>query len=467
MKFLLKTPDGKRKILVFFGDAVLMAVTLFVIVLLYDFIRAQNIAKILNRPLRTYVLYLSAVIYLLMFYIFEMYEVQRKYDKLSIFAWILLTSLLSFCFIFGLAKVLRINKVSMIYAFVFFVASAFVLYYWRLAFRVILIKTRHLIKQRVLFVGSDPITSGILSHMKHRDYKVVGLTTEDASDNCRQAADLEVVGTAENLSELIVTYNVNTLITALSQSLPLSVMKQIYKCKFRGVEVYDSAFFYEMLARKVPLGHYLANNRIPYFNIDAFAQPTFKNLKRLIDLVGAGVGLAVLLPVFIAIIILNKLTSKGPVFFLQERVGFQERPFRLIKFRTMVEDAESKTGPQWASKEDPRVTKVGKFLRKTRLDELPQLINVLKGDISFVGPRPIRKCFADIIEEKLPFYSLRFTVKPGLTGWAQAHYDYGGTIEGHIEKFQYDLYYLKHVSLLLDLFILLKTIQTLIRKPAY
>jgi lipopolysaccharide/colanic/teichoic acid biosynthesis glycosyltransferase len=133
----------------------------------------------------------------------------------------------------------------------------------------------------------------------------------------------------------------------------------------------------------------------------------------------------------------------------------------------MVVDAEERDGPCWAKQSDPRVTKFGRFLRKTRLDELPQLINIVKGDMSFVGPRPIRRYFADLIEEHIPFYSLRFTTTPGLTGWAQVRHDYAGTLRGQIEKFQYDLYYLKYASLPLNLFIMLKTLQTIVCRPAY
>lgn len=187
----------------------------------------------------------------------------------------------------------------------------------------------------------------------------------------------------------------------------------------------------------------------------------------MVDIAGAFLLLLILFPLFLVIFILINLTSGKPVFFIQERLGLNQKPFKLVKFRTMIKEAESQNGPQWASKNDERVTKLGRFLRRFRLDELPQLINVLRGDLSFVGPRPIRRYFADLIEEKVPFYSLRFTVKPGLTGWAQVHYDYGGSIEGHIEKFQYDLYYIKRASLFLDLFIILKTLQTIIRRPGY
>jgi lipopolysaccharide/colanic/teichoic acid biosynthesis glycosyltransferase len=153
------------------------------------------------------------------------------------------------------------------------------------------------------------------------------------------------------------------------------------------------------------------------------------------------------------------------VLFKQERLGENLKPFTLMKFRTMVVDAEKECGPVWSSECDPRVTKVGKVLRKTRLDEIPQLINVLKGDMSFVGPRPIRKHFADMLAEKIPYYRMRFLVKPGVTGWAQVKHDYAGSEEGQAEKLEYDLFYIQNQSLLFDLYIFLKTIQTIIFRP--
>jgi lipopolysaccharide/colanic/teichoic acid biosynthesis glycosyltransferase len=139
-----------------------------------------------------------------------------------------------------------------------------------------------------------------------------------------------------------------------------------------------------------------------------------------------------------------------------------EIPFTLVKFRTMVEDAEAASGPRWASREDPRITRIGRILRKTRLDEIPQLFNVLKGEMSFVGPRPIRKYFADLLAEKSPYYRLRFTAKPGLTGWAQSTGDYAGSMEGQLIKLEYDLFYILNRSMFMDLFIILKTFQTVL-----
>ncbi len=463
---LLKTPSSKRKFLVFIGDAVIMAATVPLLIFLHAFLVKYGVLKHIVRPLKPYALYISPVVHVLMSYIFEMYDIRRG-EKLRTLVSMLTISFLSFCFMFSLAKVLRINQTTMVYIFVFFIACALLLYYWRLICRRVLLILRKFIKEKVLFIGTDSITKEILDEMKHRDYKVVGLLTDDGSGLGKNKSGLRVVGTWKDLHRIISARKVNIIVTALDINLPLSIMKGIYKCRFSGIEVYDSTYFYEILARKVVIKHYLENDRIPYLNVDAFVRPFFRKVKRLIDFCSALFALILLSPLFLISMVLIKLTSNGPIFFLQERLGFQETTFKLIKLRTMVADAEKENGPQWSNKNDSRVTKLGRLLRKTRLDELPQLINICKGNMSFIGPRPIRQHFADIIEEHMPFYSLRFTIKPGLTGWAQVHYDYGGTIEGHMEKFQYDLYYIKHASVFLDLFILVKTLQTIVRRPAY
>jgi lipopolysaccharide/colanic/teichoic acid biosynthesis glycosyltransferase len=173
-----------------------------------------------------------------------------------------------------------------------------------------------------------------------------------------------------------------------------------------------------------------------------------------------------IMPVALLLIMVSalaiKLTSRGPVFFVQERLGKNEVPFQLIKLRTMVADAEKFTGPQWASANDPRITRVGRILRKLRFDEIPQIFNVMRGDMSVIGPRPIRHHFADLLAQEIPHYRLRFLVKPGLTGWAQVNHDYAGSKEGQQEKLQYEVFYLVHQSFLLDLFILIKTVKIMV-----
>lgn len=186
-------------------------------------------------------------------------------------------------------------------------------------------------------------------------------------------------------------------------------------------------------------------------------------LKRSLDVVLASAALVVLAPLYCLIALAIKLDSPGPVFFVQDRLGRCRVPFRCLKFRTMCEDAERQTGPVWATANDPRITRVGRFLRKSRMDELPQLINVLRGQMSIVGTRPIRDYFADQLAELIPFYDLRFLEKPGLTGWAQVKYRYSSSFTEQIEKFYYDYYYIRNRSIFLDLYIMLITVAVMVR----
>jgi exopolysaccharide biosynthesis polyprenyl glycosylphosphotransferase len=186
-------------------------------------------------------------------------------------------------------------------------------------------------------------------------------------------------------------------------------------------------------------------------------------LKRVIDILASVVGVVVSFPICILAVLAIKLSSRGPIFFLQERIGADGEPFRLIKFRTMRQDAEANSGPVWAAKNDDRVTPVGRFMRLARIDEIPQFFNILSGQMSFVGPRPERKHFVDQLQQDIPFYPLRHTVKPGLTGWAQVSHPYGASIEDAQEKLRYDLYYIKNITLLLDVSIILRTVAVIMR----
>jgi exopolysaccharide biosynthesis polyprenyl glycosylphosphotransferase len=184
--------------------------------------------------------------------------------------------------------------------------------------------------------------------------------------------------------------------------------------------------------------------------------------KRGLDIIVSSLGLALAAPVAIITALAIKLDSPGPVLYCQERVGANESPFVLYKFRSMRCDAETTTGPQWASKDDPRITRVGRILRKLRIDEVPQLINVLKGEMSLVGPRPERPFFVAQLKKHIPYYELRFSVKPGITGWAQISYGYGDDETDAVEKLQYDLYYAKYMSPMFDLQILFETIKVVL-----
>jgi exopolysaccharide biosynthesis polyprenyl glycosylphosphotransferase len=269
------------------------------------------------------------------------------------------------------------------------------------------------------------------------------------------------------LKDIVKANQINNVVLSLHSHLDAELIKEALELKYNSVTVYDMPTFYKHLTGKVPI--FQVNDSWLLFSsgIGAFSRNSYyEKLKRLLDITLSTIGLIFVSPILILSAIAIKLNSKGPIFYIQRRMGLAGREFPLIKFRTMVQNAEAKTGPKWAGKNDPRVTKVGRFLRRTRIDELPQLINVFKGDLSLVGPRPIRKYFEDQFAQEIPFYSLRHSVKPGITGWAQTRYHDARSAEGPLVRFQYDLFYIQESSLFLDLMILLKTIQTVLCKPS-
>jgi exopolysaccharide biosynthesis polyprenyl glycosylphosphotransferase len=241
---------------------------------------------------------------------------------------------------------------------------------------------------------------------------------------------------------------------------PKPMLQSAFQLRCSGAPVYDLATFCGAVYGKIPMQTVDESWALNY--LSGSPSRTELKVRRVFDFVGASILLLLAAPVMVLVALAVRLTSQGPALFIQERLGLHERPFRCLKFRTMMTDAESQTGPKWAEKDDPRVTSVGKVLRKTRLDELPQLFNVLRGEMSLVGFRPIRRHFADLVARQVPLYQLRFSIKPGLTGWPQVRYDYSGSIAGQIEKFEYELYYLLHRSLFLDMYILVKTVQVMI-----
>jgi sugar transferase (PEP-CTERM system associated) len=261
----------------------------------------------------------------------------------------------------------------------------------------------------------------------------------------------------EGLSDLARVYNIEKIVVALEEKRNNFPTKELLKCRVNGVEVIDGNSFYEMLSGKLIVK--AINPSWLIFSEGFRKSRTRLVLKRLADLLLAGAMLIIFLPLIVVIALLIKIDSKGPVIFSQERVGQNGKIYRIHKFRSMVEDAEKNIGPVWAQDDDRRITRVGKIIRKLRMDELPQLWNILKGDMSFVGPRPEREYFVKELEERIPYYKERHTVKPGLSGWAQVSYRYGASLDDAVEKLNYDLFYIKNMSFLMDLMIVLRTIK--------
>jgi exopolysaccharide biosynthesis polyprenyl glycosylphosphotransferase len=231
--------------------------------------------------------------------------------------------------------------------------------------------------------------------------------------------------------------------------------------KFRGVKIETAVGSFERASRKIWLEGLSPEQLI--FADGYCASKLYLAVKRAADIVLSAFLLVLTAPLMAVIAVAIKMDSRGPAIFSQERVGLLGRSFTVHKFRSMRQDAEKQTGPTWAKENDDRITRIGAFLRKCRLDELPQMWNVLRGEMSFVGPRPERPYFVDLLKTKIPYFDLRHYVKPGVTGWAQVMYPYGASVEDAYRKLEYDLYYAKHISLRLDLLVLLKTIGVVLK----
>jgi sugar transferase (PEP-CTERM system associated) len=262
----------------------------------------------------------------------------------------------------------------------------------------------------------------------------------------------------ETLSSLVVKHAIDQIVVAIRDrrggGFPV---QQLLECKMKGVKVVELPTYFEQEYRQV-----LLESLNPSWMVlgDGFRQGLVGNtVKRVFDLTASAALLVLTLPIMLIVALCIYLESGLPVLYRQRRVGQGGRVFTLFKFRSMRVDAESSGTPYWASPDDERNTRVGRFIRKWRLDELPQILNVLRGEMSFVGPRPERPYFVDQLVKQIPYYSLRHSAKPGITGWAQVRYQYGASVDDAIEKLQYDLYYLKNRSLFLDLMIMVATVE--------
>jgi len=316
--------------------------------------------------------------------------------------------------------------------------------------------------ERVLIVGTDTTAQTIARQIQAQDdfgYDIVGFIDEDQSRVMVEVGDWRVVGTSDDIERVIERHAVDRLIIGMSDRRGRLPVRALLRCKLRGIRVEDVNTVYERLTGKLLVEDLRPSWLI--FSDDYCASRWTRRSKRLFDVLLALVGLVLALPFMLLTAIAVSLESGWPVLYRQERVGENGRVFTLNKFRSMRKDAEQGT-PIWARAEDDRVTRVGRFIRKTRLDELPQLWNVVRGDMSFVGPRPERPFFVDQLAEQVPFYEQRHAVKPGITGWAQVKYRYGASFEDSLEKLRYDLYYVKHLSIPFDLTILFDTVKVVL-----
>lgn len=390
--------------------------------------------------------------WLIIFYIAGLYDLRRLRNNIDFFKTLSLslgTNAFLAVLIFYLVPSFGIAPKTNL--FIFLIVFAIVEVFWRRLFNRLTVSGEA--PNRVLLIGSGPMATEIEASILESPqfgYAITARIPEDAASR-----------SPEELSALAHENRINLIVVPRELKRKEELSPTLYALFGKGISVIDLDRFYEIVMRKIPL----ADVRETWFleNIEGVVK-FYDQLKRAIELLFAiAIGI-VLIPFEVVIVLLVVLTSRGPVIYRQTRVGENGKDFTLYKFRTMRKDAE-RTGAQWAAQNDVRVTIFGKFLRKSHLDELPQLWNIIKGDISFVGPRPERPEFVAKLKTEIPFYEVRLLIKPGVTGWAQIHYRADLTLDDVKQKLQYDVYYLKNRSPVLDMAIILKTLKSLFVNP--
>lgn len=348
---------------------------------------------------------------------------------------------------------------------VFVVSSTLVLIAvagWRLLFEWLMRRVAP--RERLLLVGTGPaavsLAKELFARRQELGVEIVGFVDPDPTRVGAPVINPGVIGTIDDIPTLVRLRGVDRVVVSLADARGKLPMDKLLDMKLDGVTFDHLASVYEELTGKIAVENLRPSWLI--FSSGFKKSRLVRNAKRLIDVTAGGFGLLLLAPVMGVVALLVRWTSNGPAVYRQERVGQHGRLFTVYKFRSMRQDAEVGTGAVWAQKNDNRVTPIGSFLRKSRLDELPQLWNVVIGDMSLVGPRPERPEFVRQLTEQIPFYGQRHVVRPGLTGWAQVRYSYGSTIEDALEKLQYDLFYIKNLTIPLDLFIMFSTLKTVL-----
>lgn len=446
--------------ILFAGDTVAVLASLPVM-LLIAFRDATNFQLFVSHLFPFLLIYLFILV---LFYISGLYDVRLFKSATSLSTVIFLIHGAGALFgivLFYLTPTLSSITPKTNLALAMLISSLFVWAWRSLLFQRSLIQ--HL-KINVAIAGSNEHARELISIMRTRPYlgyKLTALIHTDLPAAEKSSEDVPIFFADKALVTNLKLAKIDTVITAENPHLNPAIAQAFYECIPHKIQFLDLAQSYELLTGRIPISY--INQTWFLENINEAQKKLYDNMKRIIDICASGLALFFSAPLWPLIALAIKWESAGPVFYSQERVGVNKKPFRLIKFRSMIQGAEQGK-PIWAQKKDPRVTKVGSFLRKSHLDELPQMLNILKGHIGLIGPRPERTEFVRELEKQIPHYNIRHIIKPGFTGWAQINFRYARTPLDTYEKFQYDLYYLKNRSLILDIAILLKTVNLFFKK---
>lgn len=336
-----------------------------------------------------------------------------------------------------------------------------VLFVWRILYSQVVLRAVR--NERLLFIGSSPVVFETAQHLDMRPelgMSVVGYLAEDCFGESNPPSDLRRLGCTQDLVRVAAETRPDRIVVGMRERRSRLPVTELLELRFAGIPTEEIAHLYEIAFGRVCAREIRPSQLI--FSGDLGPRTHHVQVQSIYSLLIAVVGTVIALPVMGIVALLIRFSSPGPVLFRQTRIGYRDQPFTLYKFRSMRVDAEALTGAVWATKDDPRVTALGRWLRLLRLDELPQLFNVVRGEMSIVGPRPERPEFVRTLAEQIPYYRQRHCVKPGITGWAQINYKYGNTIEDTITKLEYDLYYIKNMSTSLDVYVIFHTLKTML-----
>ena len=345
----------------------------------------------------------------------------------------------------------------------FYLALICFVFLWRIAYNYLIESPRFY--KKILLVGELANIQNVMSTLNEADsnYQFVGfINSENLKTDSVKYKGLKEFS-AKHISKVILDEQISEIIIATNNAEAISshLYHELMLLLERGFKIREYTQVYEEVTHRVPI-QYVGKDFYKYFPFSRNNENQFyRFFQRTFDILFSIVGLIFMIAIIPLIVIGNTIANKGPLFYTQERIGRNSTLFTIIKFRTMITNAEDKKAV-WASKKDNRITPFGKFLRRSRIDEIPQFINILKGEMSIIGPRPERPFFVAELSRSIPFYETRHIIKPGLTGWAQVNSRYGSTVEDSLTKLQYDLYYIKHRNLFLDLNIILKTLSTIL-----
>jgi len=466
MPAIFNVPIRRQQVLLFAVDVGLLLLSLMLAFVMARFAKF-NAFFVLDRFTLGTAIYFT--VHVVVFFVGQLYDVENRHEEmrsiLYIGALVTVANLFIFMMFYFLPEYRIARRVMAIQA----PLAVVLIFMWRRVY--LLVMRRLLPPRRVVVVGGGETAESLIEELRAvcaPEYEFVGIVGDAGAEK----REVPVLGSTGELSTVVSRERIDTILftpgyPSFQNGGDGDMVRSLLELKARGVRISEMATFYKKLTGKVPV-RYIEDQWLLFSqDFAGIARADAKNLKRLMDIFVSIVGLVVLFPVIVVLVLLVKCTSRGPVLYRQERFGLDKKPYALLKFRTMRVDAEKEGQPVWASANDSRVTPVGRVMRRLRLDEIPQFINVLRGEMSVIGPRPERPYFVERLERAVPYYSLRFAAKPGLTGWAQVNYHYGATVEDAHTKLQYDLYYIQEMSPLLDLVILLKTFQTLLFRPGY